>query len=143
MNYTTDIHSLVWYFSDEGRLSEKALNAFEDTIEEGIVIVPSIVLAEIMFIAKKGRISLGFEETLGKIEEQENFEVAALDSDVLKVADTIEADLEIPRYINLIRAGKMTLDGIITYEFGLDQINEAIDVVRSGDAGRVLIDMSE
>ena len=47
-----------------------------------------------MFIAKKGRISLSFEETLGKIEEQENFEVVALDTDVLKVADKIEADME-------------------------------------------------
>ena len=111
MNYTTDTHSLVWYFSDEGRLSEKALNAFEDTLEEGIVIVPSIVLAEIMFIAKKGRISLGFEETLGKIEEQENFEVAALDSDVLKVADTIEADLEM--HDKLIVATALHLDSAL------------------------------
>ena len=111
MNCTTDTHSLVWYFSDEGRLSEKALNAFEDTFEEGIVIVPSIVLAEIMFIAKKGRISLGFEETLGKIEEQENFEVAALDSDVLKVADTIEADLEM--HDKLIVATALHLDSAL------------------------------
>ena len=111
MNYTADTHSLVWYFSDDGRLSEKALNAFEDAIEEGIVIVPSIVLAEIMFIAKKGRISLGFAETLGKIEEQENFEVAALDSDVLKVADTIEADLEM--HDKLIVATALHLDSAL------------------------------
>ncbi len=51
--------------------------------------------------------------------------------------------IDIPRYIRLIQSGKMTLDGLITCEFSLDQINEAIDVVRSGDAGRVLIDMSE
>ena len=94
MNYVTDTHSLVWYFSDDARLSEKALRAFEETIEEGIIIVPSIVLAEIIFIAKKGRITLTFEETLRKIEGQENFEVAALDSDILKVADKIEVDME-------------------------------------------------
>ena len=94
MNYVTDTHSLVWYFSDDARLSEKALRAFEETIEEGIIIVPSIVLAEIIFIAKKGRITLTFEETLRKIEDQENFEVAALDSDILKVADKIEVDME-------------------------------------------------
>ena len=111
MNYTADTHSLVWYFSDDGRLSEKALNAFEDAIEEGIVIVPSIVLAEIMFIAKKGRISLGFAETLGKIEEQENFEVAALDSDVLKMADTIEVDLEM--HDKLIVATALHLDSAL------------------------------
>jgi len=50
-------------------------------------------------------------------------------------------DLEIPRYIRLIQADKMTLKGIITHEFGLDEINEAIDLVKSGEAGRVLINM--
>ena len=40
MDYVTDTHSLVWYFTDDLRLSKKALEAFEQTIEEGIIIVP-------------------------------------------------------------------------------------------------------
>jgi len=55
MYFVTDTHSLVWYFIEDPRLSKKALKAFEQTIREGIIIVPSVVLAEIMFIAKKGR----------------------------------------------------------------------------------------
>ena len=51
-------------------------------------------------------------------------------------------DLEIPRYICLMEAGKMTLDGLITHEFGLDEINEALDLIRSGEGGRVIINMS-
>jgi Zn-dependent alcohol dehydrogenase len=34
------------------------------------------------------------------------------------------------------------LDGLITHEFPLDQINEALDVVRSGAAGRVLLQVA-
>ena len=94
MDYVTDTHSLVWYFTDDVRLGRKALKAFEQTTEEGIMIVPSIVLAEIMFIAKKGRITLTFEETLEKIEEYENFQIAPLDTDILKTADKIEVELE-------------------------------------------------
>jgi len=94
MDYVTDTHSLVWYFTDDFRLGRKALKAFEQTTEEGIMIVPSIVLAEIMFIAKKGRITLTFEETLVKIEEYENFQIAPLDTDILKRADKIEVELE-------------------------------------------------
>ncbi len=94
MDYVTDTHSLVWYFTDDVRLGRKALKAFEQTTEEGIMIVPSIVLAEIMFIAKKGRITLTFEETLEKIEEYENFRIAPLDTDILKRADKIEVELE-------------------------------------------------
>ena len=47
--------------------------------------------------------------------------------------------VEIPRYIRLIQAGKMSLEGLITHEYSLDEINEAIEVVRSGEAGRVLL----
>ena len=52
-----------------------------------------------------------------------------------------EPHIEIPRYIRLCQSGKMTLDGLISHEFRLDQVNEAIEVVRSGEAGRVLLDM--
>ncbi len=51
-------------------------------------------------------------------------------------------DLEIPRYIKLIDAKKMSLDGLITHEFSLKEINEALDLIRSGKAGRVMINMS-
>ena len=52
-----------------------------------------------------------------------------------------EPHIEIPRLIRLINAGKMSLDGLITNEFSLDQINEAISLVKSGAAGRCLISM--
>ncbi len=94
MYYVTDTHSLVWYFIEDSRLGKKALKAFEQTIQEGIIIVPSVVLAEIMFIAKKGRISISFVETLEKIEEYDNFDISPLDVDILKIADKLEADLE-------------------------------------------------
>lgn len=52
-----------------------------------------------------------------------------------------EPHLDIPRYIRLIHAGKLDLNGLVTHEFNLDQINEAIRMVRSGEAGRVLVTM--
>jgi PIN domain nuclease of toxin-antitoxin system len=94
MDYVSDTHSLVWYFTDDSRLGEKALRAFDQTAQEGVIIIPSIVLAEIIFISKKGRITLTFEETLKRIEENENFDIAVLDADILRVVDKIEADLE-------------------------------------------------
>jgi Zn-dependent alcohol dehydrogenase len=48
-------------------------------------------------------------------------------------------DVDIPRYIKLINARKMTLDGLITHEFVLDDINEALDLFRSGEAARCVI----
>ena len=48
-------------------------------------------------------------------------------------------DVDIPNYIRLINVGKMTLDGLITHEFGLDDVNEALDLFRSGESGRCVI----
>lgn len=94
MDYVTDTHSLVWYLTEDPRLSSKALSVFASSENEGTIIVPAVVLAEIMFIARKGRVTISFDETLKKIEENENFVIAPLDSDTLRIADKIEADLE-------------------------------------------------
>jgi S-(hydroxymethyl)glutathione dehydrogenase / alcohol dehydrogenase len=50
--------------------------------------------------------------------------------------------LDIPRLIRLNEAGRLSLDGIITHEFQLDDINAALDLVRSGAAGRVVLRIS-
>jgi S-(hydroxymethyl)glutathione dehydrogenase/alcohol dehydrogenase len=47
--------------------------------------------------------------------------------------------VDIPRLIRLNKAGRLSFDGIITHEFPLDDINAALDLVRSGTAGRVVL----
>lgn len=51
--------------------------------------------------------------------------------------------IDIPRIIRLITAGRLSLDGMITDEFGLNDINSALDLVRGGKAGRVLLCIDE
>lgn len=94
MIYVTDTHSLVWYFIDDPQLSKKALNVFEKTIKDGIIIIPILVLAEIMYISKKGRITISFQDTLNKIDESGNFDIVPLDTNILKIADKLDIDLE-------------------------------------------------
>lgn len=94
MNYVTDTHTLVWYFTADSRLSKRALKSFESTIKDGRIIVPAVVMAEILFISRKGRVEVAFEETIARIEGMDNFEIAPLDLDVLRMASVIEADLE-------------------------------------------------
>jgi S-(hydroxymethyl)glutathione dehydrogenase/alcohol dehydrogenase len=50
--------------------------------------------------------------------------------------------VDIPRLIRLNEAGRLSFSGLITHEFGLDDINAALDMVRSGAAGRVLVDIA-
>jgi S-(hydroxymethyl)glutathione dehydrogenase/alcohol dehydrogenase len=51
--------------------------------------------------------------------------------------------IDIPRIIRLVRAGRLSFDGIITHEFPLADINAALDLVRSGKAGRVLVSVQD
>jgi len=49
--------------------------------------------------------------------------------------------LDIPRYVAAWRAGIINLDGIITHRIPLSKIEEGIELVRQGNAGRVLIEL--
>jgi S-(hydroxymethyl)glutathione dehydrogenase / alcohol dehydrogenase len=51
-------------------------------------------------------------------------------------------DDDIPRYLKLYGLGKLQLDRLITHRFPLEQINEAIALVRGGGAGRCLVQMN-
>jgi len=46
---------------------------------------------------------------------------------------------DIPRYIRLSKSGKLNLDNIITHEFALEDINEAIILLKNKKAGRIII----
>jgi PIN domain nuclease of toxin-antitoxin system len=107
-SYVTDTHSLIWYFTESPRLSRKALKVFEKTVKEGTIIVPTVVLAEIMYIAKKGRITMTFSETVQRLEVSENFVITPLDLDILNTANKIEHDLEM--HDRLIAATALFLD---------------------------------
>jgi Zn-dependent alcohol dehydrogenase len=47
---------------------------------------------------------------------------------------------DIPRYIKLYNTNVLDVSKIITHRFSLNQINEAIQILRSGVAGRIMID---
>ena len=51
-------------------------------------------------------------------------------------------DVDIPRYIQLYKLGKLKLEEQITHRYPLDEIHEALDVVRRGEAGRCVISMA-
>jgi len=54
---------------------------------------------------------------------------------------SVQPNIEIPRYIQLWKRGRLTLEGMITHQFPLGQVNEALAAIRKGQTGRVLIAM--
>jgi S-(hydroxymethyl)glutathione dehydrogenase/alcohol dehydrogenase len=48
---------------------------------------------------------------------------------------------DIPRLVRLAEAGKISYEGIVTDEFALERINDALDLMRSGKSGRILVNI--
>ena len=61
--YVADAHALGWYLTDDPRLGLEASRIFEHS-ERGdyLILIPTIVLAELFHIGRKKRIPLDFAE---------------------------------------------------------------------------------
>ena len=112
MYYITDTHSLIWYLTNGKRLSRKAYLIFEgcDRGEE-IIVIPTIVLAEIIYICEKKRLNIEFKSILEKINNSLNYQPLSLTLDIiLKIIDMIE----IPdMHDRIIIASTSMIDGIL------------------------------
>jgi PIN domain nuclease of toxin-antitoxin system len=82
--YVTDTHSFLWYISEDERLGKKAKEAFErcDNMED-IMITPSIVLIETMFLCEKKKVDMRFETILVKLQASSNYHVYPLDERIV------------------------------------------------------------
>lgn len=50
---------------------------------------------------------------------------------------------DIPRYVKLYNQGILDISKLITHRFKLEQVNEAFDLLKSGNAGRIMIEIGE
>ena len=95
MPYVTDAHPLIWHFTQDPRLSPKALEVFRSSAAgREIIVVPTIVLGEILHVSEAGKMQGSFQDVLSRIEEGDNYEIVALDLQVLKAASEIQVGLE-------------------------------------------------
>jgi PIN domain nuclease of toxin-antitoxin system len=85
MNFVSDTHALVWWFTGSPKLGEKASKTFTSCERgESVIVIPSIVLAEALSIFDKKRVSFNFRSLFRQVRESENFVIMALDYPVLE-----------------------------------------------------------
>jgi PIN domain nuclease of toxin-antitoxin system len=85
MNFVTDTHALVWWFTDSPKISPKAIDIFEGCESgQNIIFIPSIVLAEALSIFEKKRIPFDFKKLLKRIDDSGNFVIIPLDYSILQ-----------------------------------------------------------
>ncbi len=96
MTYVTDTHPLFWFLTNNKRLSSNARILFEEAeTGESSIIVPSIVLAELMYLFEKQNLRDKFKEVLKRIEIALNYEVCSLDTEVIDISSKIISVKEI------------------------------------------------
>ena len=77
--YVTDTHCLLWYLSDNPKLSAAARQAFDEGSRgQAKIIVPVIVIAELIFLVERGREQIDVEQIIRKINAHPFFEINPL-----------------------------------------------------------------
>lgn len=120
MLYVVDTHVLIWYFIGSKRLH----NAFREKIDTirnqgGCLLVPTIVLAEALDIAEKGRVEFDFSEMYRLIQEEPEFELVGFGLEIFDEAMRIQGVTEIHDRIiaataRFYQVGILTKDRIIS-----------------------------
>lgn len=84
--YVIDTHAFVWYLEDSRNLSASARLALNEIGRgDSFGIVPSIVLAEIMHLSDRHKISIGIEEIVLRIERASNLIVLPLGMTIIRL----------------------------------------------------------
>lgn len=91
MIFVTDTHSFLWYLSQDPRLGRKAELKF-DLAEKGeaTIVVPTIVLAESLYILEKKKYALRFGDIVERLEMGWNFMAVPLDLKIIKKVDSLK-----------------------------------------------------
>jgi predicted nucleic acid-binding protein len=78
--YVVDTQALVWFIAEDPKLSAQPRTILEGAEEAEVeVLVPTIVLAEVAYIAQKKRVKVAIEEVLKRLEEGDGFAIVPFD----------------------------------------------------------------
>jgi len=107
--------------------------------------IPSVLSSAIELLSGKGRLILVGQPKPGQDVNIPNanklFEGSGKVIRATQGGMTSPTD-DIPRYINLHKSGLLDISKIITHRFDIDDINEAFKLLRSGKAGRIMVNIN-
>ena len=114
MHYATDSHSLIWYLTEDKKLGKNALSIFTKADNGEItIIVPTIVLAEIIYICEKKKVELEIKRVVDKIKSSLNYLSYNLDIETLEAVISLKGIFEMHDRI-LVATAKLLNATLIT-----------------------------
>lgn len=87
MIYIVDTHTLVWFLEGTDKVGSEAIKILRDPQQR--LVVPSIVLGEIKYLAVRNRTRLSIDEVIQTIENDPRCVIYPLDSHVIQAMPVI------------------------------------------------------
>jgi len=127
MIYVFDTHVLIWYFIGSKRLKRKLKERIEEVRNTGgRLLVPTIVIAEALAIAEKGKVEFDFQGMYQLIKDEPEFEIVGFTPEIMEEAMHTEIpeihDRIIVATAKFYRAGLLTKDKIILESGEVEQL---------------------
>lgn len=119
MLYVLDTHVLIWYFTGSARLSPEARNIIDQVRQQGgRLLIPTIVLAEALNVAVKGRVVFDFHKLYQLVRAEPEFEIVEFGIEIFDETLRVSAVPEIHDRIIVATArfygvDLLTKDGVI------------------------------
>lgn len=133
--------SNITLLNNEGE-SETWLGAFEVVVE--CTGEPEVIKQALAITASGGRLILAglprYDQVLTLNRLREHFTGKTV---IFSEGGRTDPAVDIPRYLHLYREGKLKLDDLITGHYSLNEINEAIEHMKHGKAGKIIIKMED
>lgn len=124
--FVIDTHVLIWYFTGNKRLSSDLKMTIDQARHQGgRILVPTIVLAEALVVAIKGRVVFNFEQLYTQVQTEPEFRIVGFDAEIFDETLCIQKIPEIHDRIiaataRFYGASLLTKDGVILLS---DEVN--------------------
>lgn len=108
--------------------------------------IPEVITESISKLSNQGRMILVGQPAPGKMVEVMNavnlFNGMGQSIKATQGGRTNPQE-DIPRYVKMYQEGILNVKQFVTHYFNLNQINEAFDLLKTGDAGRIIVKIAE
>lgn len=127
-------------------LFTNSINNIEDNID--VIIdttgIPEVITESISKLSGNGRMVLVGQPAPGKMVEVMNavnlFNGVGQSIKATQGGKTNPQE-DIPRYVRMHKEGILDISQFVTHRFKLEQVNDAFDLLKSGNAGRIIIEI--
>ena len=110
MPYVTDTHSLVWYLTDDPKLSIEAKRIFKNVDDfQDYIFIPCIIFFELLYLIEKKRDALDFDGFAAKLSSSKNYRVEPLCLPIIQKSRMIPREKISDPWDRLIAATSMHL----------------------------------